>query len=187
MAPANPIGLAFNGSIGLPISSTEISIRDDAGAELPVNGVGEICVFGPQVMRGYWNRPDETEKVMFGDWLRTGDIGRMDAQGLRLHRRPQEGHDSGVRLQRLSERSRERRRGEHPGVLEAAAVAQPDESSGEVVALFVVKKDPSLTAEALIALLPHELTGYKVPKHVYFRSELAEDQRRQDSAPRAAR
>ena len=139
--------------------------------KLPVNGVGEICVFGPQVMRGYWNRPDETEKVMFGDWLRTGDIGRMDDEGLRLHRGPQEGHDPGVRLQCLSERGRERRAA-HPGVLEVAAVAQPDEDSGEAVALFVVKKDPNLTAEALIAFCRKELTGYKVPKHVYFRSEL---------------
>ena len=77
----NPIGLDFNGSIGLPIPSTDVSIRDDAGVELKTNEVGEICVFGPQLMRGYWNRPEETEMVMFGDWLRTGDIGRMDAQG----------------------------------------------------------------------------------------------------------
>jgi len=70
IATANPTGLDFNGSIGLPVPSTDISIRDDAGKELPVNGIGEICVFGPQVMHGYWNRPDETEKVMFGDWLR---------------------------------------------------------------------------------------------------------------------
>src|SRR5450631_1821559 len=83
-APAaciNPIGLDFNGSIGLPIPSTDVSIRDDSGRELATNAVGEICVFGPQLMRGYWNRPDETEKVMFGDWFRTGDIGRMDAAG----------------------------------------------------------------------------------------------------------
>src|ERR1700722_11083148 len=77
----NPMGVDFNGSIGLPISSTDVSIRDDVGRELPLNEVGEICVFGPQLMRGYWNRPDETEKVMFGDWLRTGDIGRMDSKG----------------------------------------------------------------------------------------------------------
>ncbi|HEY0746905.1 MAG TPA: AMP-binding protein, partial [Steroidobacteraceae bacterium] len=81
MVTANPIGMPFNGSVGLPVPSTDVSIRDDAGLELPVNGIGEICVFGPQVMRGYWNRPDETEKVMFGDWLRTGDIGRMDEKG----------------------------------------------------------------------------------------------------------
>jgi long-chain acyl-CoA synthetase len=80
-ATANPIGLDFNGSIGLPLPSTDVSVRDDAGSEVPTNAVGEICVFGPQVMGGYWNRPDETEKVMFGDWLRTGDIGRIDAKG----------------------------------------------------------------------------------------------------------
>ena len=107
--PAQSHRRGFYGSMGLPISSTDVSIRDDVGAELPVNGVGEICVFGPQVMRGYWNRPDETEKVMFGDWLRTGDIGRMDAKGYRLHRRPQEGHDSGVRFQCIPERGGERR------------------------------------------------------------------------------
>ena len=76
----NPIDLDFNGSIGLPISSTDISIRDDSGIELGDDGVGGDCVLGPQVMRGYWNRPDETEQAMFGDWFRTGDIGRMDAR-----------------------------------------------------------------------------------------------------------
>ncbi len=167
----NPIGLDFNGSIGLPISSTDVSIRDDAGKELPVNGVGEICVFGPQVMRGYWNRPDETENVMFGDWLRTGDIGRMNAEGYVFieDRKKDMILVSGFNVY---PNEIESVAASHPGVLEVAAVAQPDESSGEVVALFVVKKDPGLTAEALIAYCRTELTGYKVPKHVYFRSEL---------------
>ena len=167
----NPIGVDFNGSIGLPISSTDVSIRDDAGKELPVNGVGEICVFGPQVMRGYWNRPDETENVMFGDWLRTGDIGRMNAEGYVFieDRKKDMILVSGFNVY---PNEIESVAASHPGVLEVAAVAQPDESSGEVVALFVVKKDPGLTAEALIAYCRTELTGYKVPKHVYFRSEL---------------
>ncbi len=171
VATANPIGLPFNGSIGLPVSSTDISIRDDAGKELAVNDVGEICVFGPQVMRGYWNRPDETENVMFGDWLRTGDIGRMDAEGFVFieDRKKDMILVSGFNVY---PNEVEGVAAEHPGVLEVAAVAQPDESSGEVVALFVVKKDPNLTAEALIAFCRTELTGYKVPKHVYFRSEL---------------
>jgi long-chain acyl-CoA synthetase len=171
IATANPVGLEFNGSVGLPLPSTDISIRDDAGGELPVNGVGEICVFGPQVMRGYWNRPDETEHVMFGDWLRTGDIGRMDPEGFVFieDRKKDMILVSGFNVYPNEVESVA---AEHPGVLEVAAVAQPDENSGEVVALFVVKKDPNLTAEALIAYCRTELTGYKVPKHVYFRAEL---------------
>jgi long-chain acyl-CoA synthetase len=171
IATANPTGLDFNGSIGLPIPSTDISIRDDAGKELPVNGIGEICVFGPQVMRGYWNRPDETEKVMFGDWLRTGDIGRMDAAGF-VYIEDRKKDMILVSGFNVYPNEVESVAAEHPGVLEVAAVAQPDENSGEVVALFVVKKDPNLTAEALIAYCRTELTGYKVPRHVYFRSEL---------------
>ena len=171
VATANPTGVDFNGSIGLPVPSTDISIRDDAGKELPVNGVGEICVFGPQVMRGYWNRPDETEQVMFGDWLRTGDIGRMDAKGYVFieDRKKDMILVSGFNVY---PNEVEGVAAAHPGVLEVAAVAQPDENSGEVVALFVVKKDPGLTAEALIAFCRTELTGYKVPRHIYFRSEL---------------
>jgi long-chain acyl-CoA synthetase len=171
IATANPIGLAFNGSIGLPVSSTDISIRDDAGKEVPVGSVGEICVFGPQVMRGYWNQPEETEHVMFGDWLRTGDIGHIDDEGYVFieDRKKDMILVSGFNVY---PNEIESVAAENPGVLEVAAVAQPDENSGEVVALFVVKKDPNLTAEALIAFCRKELTGYKVPKHVYFRSEL---------------
>jgi long-chain acyl-CoA synthetase len=171
IATANPVGLDFNGSIGLPVPSTDVSIRDDDGKELPVNGIGEICVFGPQVMRGYWNRPDETEKVMFGDWLRTGDIGRINAAGFIFieDRKKDMILVSGFNVYPNEVESIA---AQHPGVLEVAAVAQPDENSGEVVALFVVKKDPKLTAEALIAFCRTELTGYKIPKHVYFRSEL---------------
>jgi long-chain acyl-CoA synthetase len=171
MVTANPIGLPFNGSVGLPVSSTDVSIRDDAGLELPVNGVGEICVFGPQVMRGYWNRPDETEKVMFGDWLRTGDIGRMDAKGF-VYIEDRKKDMILVSGFNVYPNEIESVLAAHPGVLEVAAVAQPDDNSGEAVALFVVKKDPSLTKEALIAFSRKELTGYKVPKHVYFRTEL---------------
>jgi long-chain acyl-CoA synthetase len=171
IATANPAGLDFNGSIGLPIPSTDISIRDDAGKELPMNGIGEICVFGPQVMRGYWNRPDETEQVMFGDWLRTGDIGRMDDAGF-VYIEDRKKDMILVSGFNVYPNEVESVAAAHPGVLEVAAVAQQDEKSGEVVALFVVKKDPSLTAEALIAYCRTELTGYKVPRHVYFRSEL---------------
>ena len=107
-ATINPLNLKeFNGSIGLPISSTEVSIRDDDGKEVPIDQVGEICIRGPQVMAGYWQRPDETAKVMYADgFLRTGDMGYIDHLGYRLSGRPQEGHDSRLGLQRLSERGR---------------------------------------------------------------------------------
>ncbi len=162
----------FNGSIGLPISSTIVTIRDDDGNELPVRQSGEICVEGPQVMRGYWNRPDETDKVMIdGRILRTGDIGYMDENGyVFIEDRKKDmilvsgfnvypNEVEGVAVT-------------HPGVLEVAAVAQPDERAGEVVALFAVRKDPSLTESDLIEHFRKELTGYKVPKRVYFRDEL---------------
>jgi long-chain acyl-CoA synthetase len=162
----------FNGSIGLPISSTIVTIRDDDGKELPVGQSGEICVEGPQVMREYWNRPDETAKVMLpGHVLRTGDVGYMDPQGyVYIEDRKKDmilvsgfnvypNEVEGVAVT-------------HPGVLEVAAVAQPDERAGEVVALFVVKKDPALTEDELIDHCRRALTGYKVPKRVYFRDEL---------------
>jgi len=162
----------FNGSIGLPISSTIVTIRDDDGNVLPVRASGEICVEGPQVMRGYWNRPDETAKVMIdGRILRTGDIGYMDEDGyVFIEDRKKDmilvsgfnvypNEVEGVAVS-------------HPGVLEVAAVAQPDERAGEVVALFVVRKDPSLTEEGVIEHCRKELTGYKVPKRVYFRDDL---------------
>ena len=167
----NPIGLDFNGSIGLPIPSTDVSIRDDAGVELKTNEVGEICVFGPQLMRGYWNRPEETEMVMFGDWLRTGDIGRMDNQGFVFieDRKKDMILVSGFNVY---PNEIESVIATHPGVLEVAAVAELDEASGEAVSIFVVRKDPALTAEALIEYARRDLTRYKVPKHVYFRQEL---------------
>jgi len=167
----NPIGTDFNGSIGLPISSTEISIRTDDGTELGIDAVGEICVRGPQVTSGYWQRPDETEKVFYRDWLRTGDIGRIDAGGF-VYIEDRKKDMILVSGFNVYPNEVESIAVEHAGVLEAAAVAEADESSGEAVALFVVKKDPKLTAEALIAHCRLQLTGYKVPKRVYFRSEL---------------
>jgi long-chain acyl-CoA synthetase len=165
-------GEDFNGSIGFPIPSTEISIRDDDGNELGINAVGEICVRGPQVMAGYWNRPDETAKVMIGnDLLRTGDIGRIDERGLVFieDRKKDMILVSGFNVYPNEVESVAVT---HPGVLEAAAIAQADEKSGEVVALFVVKKDQSLTEQQLIDHCRKSLTGYKVPKHVYFRNDL---------------
>jgi len=168
----NPNDAPFNGSIGLPIPSTEVAIMDDAGKELPMGQIGEICVRGPQVMRGYWNRPEETAKVMLpGGWLRTGDVGRMDEQGFvyiedrkkdmilvsGFNVYPNEVESVAVTC---------------PGILEAAAVAQPDEHSGEVVALFVVRKDPALTEKQVIDCCRQSLAGYKVPKRIYFKTEL---------------
>jgi long-chain acyl-CoA synthetase len=169
----NPLdALEFNGSIGLPIPSTVITIRDDDGNELPVRQSGEICVEGPQVMRGYWNRQDETDKVMIdGRILRTGDIGYMDENGFVFieDRKKDMILVSGFNVY---PNEVEGVAVTHPGVLEVAAVAQADERAGEVVALFAVRKDPTLTEEDLIDHCRKSLTGYKVPKRVYFRDEL---------------
>jgi long-chain acyl-CoA synthetase len=168
----NPPDEPFNGSIGLPISSTEIAIKDDAGNDLALGQAGEICVRGPQVMRGYWNRADETAKVMLpGGWLRTGDVGRIDTRGFVFieDRKKDMILVSGFNVY---PNEVEAVVVTHPGVLEAAAVAQPDEHSGEVVALFVVRKDPSLTEKDVIDYCRQSLSAYKVPKHVYFRAEL---------------
>jgi long-chain acyl-CoA synthetase len=168
----NPSTADFNGSIGLPISSTEVAIKDDAGNDLPLGGVGEICVRGPQVMRGYWNRPDETAKVMLpGGWLRTGDIGRMDERGF-VYIEDRKKDMILVSGFNVYPNEVEAAAVTCPGVLEAAAVAQPDEHSGEVVVLFVVRKDPALTEKDVIECCRQSLTGYKIPKHVYFRNEL---------------
>jgi long-chain acyl-CoA synthetase len=168
----NPFGLDFNGSIGLPISSTIVDIRDDAGRALEIGTVGEICVRGPQVMRGYWQRPDETAQVMLADGsLRTGDIGRMDQDGYVFieDRKKDMILVSGFNVY---PNEIEEVVAAHPGVLEVAAVAQPDERSGEVVVVFVVPKDPNLTEQDIISFSRQQLTGYKIPKHVYFRKEL---------------
>jgi long-chain acyl-CoA synthetase len=168
----NRPGDDFNNSIGLPISSTVITIRDDDGNSLPQGQSGEICVEGPQVMRGYWNRPDETEKVMLpGQVLRTGDIGYMDERGF-VYIEDRKKDMILVSGFNVYPNEVEGVAVTHPGVLEVAAVAQADERAGEVVALFVVRKDPALTEEALIEYCRTQLTGYKVPKRVYFRDEL---------------
>jgi len=168
----NPPREEFNGSIGLPLPSTEVCIKDEAGRDLGLGEVGEICVRGPQVMRGYWNRPDETAAVMFpGGWLRTGDIGRMDERGY-FYIQDRKKDMILVSGFNVYPNEVEEVAAAHPGILEAAAVAQPDEHSGEVVALFVVRKDPSLTERDVIEFCRKSLTPYKVPKHVYFRTEL---------------
>jgi long-chain acyl-CoA synthetase len=172
---ANPLigpDASFNGSVGLPLPATEVSIRDDDGRELPVGDSGEICVRGPQVMRGYWQRPAETANVMLPEgWLRTGDIGRFDQRGFVFleDRKKDMIVVSGFKVY---PNEVEDVVAKHPGVREVAAVAQHDEHSGEAVALFVVRSDPSLTAEALMEHCHKYLTGYKLPKSIYFRNEL---------------
>jgi long-chain acyl-CoA synthetase len=168
----NPTGMEFNGSVGLPISSTEIAIKDDVGNDLPLGQVGEICVRGPQVMRGYWKRDDETAKVMVpGGWLRTGDVGHMDPQGF-VYIEDRKKDMILVSGFNVYPNEVEAAACACPGILEAAAVAQPDEHSGEVVALFVVRKDPALSAREVIDCCRKSLAGYKIPRHVYFRTQL---------------
>ena len=171
-AAINPTGEEFNGSVGLPIPSSEIVIKNDEGQDLPVGQTGEICVRGPHVMRGYWNRPDETAKVMLpGGWLRTGDVGYMDERGYVFiqDRKKDMILVSGFNVY---PNEVEAVAATHPGILECAAVAQPDEHSGEVVALYVVLKDPKITEHDIIEHCRKSLAGYKVPRHVYFRKEL---------------
>ncbi|QPC89214.1 long-chain fatty acid--CoA ligase [Mesorhizobium sp. INR15] len=162
----------FTGTIGLPLPSTEIAIRDDDGNNLPLGEVGEICIKGPQVMAGYWNRPDETAKVMTRDgFFKSGDMGFMDARGYTkiVDRKKDMILVSGFNVY---PNELEEVVAMHPGVLEVAAIGVPDEHSGEVPKLFVVKKDSALTAEALTAFCRENLTGYKRPKYIEFRTEL---------------
>jgi long-chain acyl-CoA synthetase len=173
VATTNPPDLKeFNGSIGLPVPSTEISIRDDAGNELPLGEPGEICIRGPQVMAGYWQRPDETAKVMTADgFFRSGDVGIMDANG---HTRIVDRKKDMILVSGFNVYPNEIEGVVmmHPGVLECAAVGVPDEHSSEAVKLFVVRKDPELSEKAIRAHCHENLTGYKCPKHIEFRSEL---------------
>ncbi len=169
---ANPVkGGGYTGSIGLPMPSTEVSMRDESGAEVPLGETGELCVRGPQVMKGYWQRPDETAKVMTADgWLRTGDMGHMDKHGyIRITDRKKD--MIVVSGFKVFPNEVEEVVMSHPGVLEAACIGQPDERSGHAVKVVVVLKDPALTADEILAHCREHLTAYKVPKHVRFRSE----------------
>ena len=162
----------YNGTIGLPMSSTEIAILDDKGSPVPIGERGEIAIRGPQVMAGYWQQPAETANVMTPDgFFKSGDIGVMDERGyVRIVDRKKDMIlVSGFNVY---PNEVEDVIAAHPGVREVAAVAQPDEHAGEVVALFVVRKDPALTEDDVIKFARTQLTGYKVPKHVYFRDEL---------------
>ncbi len=169
----NPMTLdGFNGFIGLPISSTHIQIKDDAGADLAHDEVGEICIKGPQVMKGYWQRPKETADIMTTDgFLRTGDIGFMTKEGYFkiVDRKKDMILVSGFNV---FPNEVEEVVVQHDMVLECAAIGVPDEKSGEVVKVFVVKKDDGLTKDDLKAFCKKNLTGYKVPKHFEFRDDL---------------
>jgi long-chain acyl-CoA synthetase len=168
----SPDNTEYSGTIGLPLPSTDISIRDDAGRELPLGEAGEICARGPQVMIGYWRRPDETANVMTADgFFRTGDIGVMDATGRVkiVDRKKDMVIVSGFKVY---PNEVEDVVAHHPGVLESAVVGVPNGDSGEAVKLFVVKRDPNLTEQELRKFLAAELTNYKRPKFIEFRDEL---------------
>jgi long-chain acyl-CoA synthetase len=162
----------FTGTIGLPVPSTEIAIVDEDGNKLPIGQVGEIAIKGPQVMAGYWNRPDETAKVMTQDgFFRSGDIGVMDSDGYTkiVDRKKDMILVSGFNVY---PNEVEGVVAMHPGVLECAVIGVPDDSSGEAVKLFVVKKDPALTEKEIMEFCKEQLTGYKKPKYIEFRSDL---------------
>jgi long-chain acyl-CoA synthetase len=169
----NPMNLPdYNGKIGMPISSTEMVIKDDDGNDMPIGESGEICIKGPQVMRGYWNRPEETAKVMTSDgWFRTGDIGVMDDRGYFqiVDRKKDMILVSGFNV---FPNEIEEVVASHPKVLECACIGVPDEKSGEAVKLFVVKSDESLTEDEVKEHCTKELTGYKRPRYVEFRKDL---------------
>jgi long-chain acyl-CoA synthetase len=173
VATCNPIdNVEYTGSIGLPFPSTEIQILDDDGRPVPLGQPGEIAIRGPQVMAGYWNRPDETAKVMTPDgFFKSGDIGIMDERGyIRIVDRKKDMIlVSGFNVY---PNEIESVIATHPGVVECAAVGVPDEKSGEAVKVFVVRKDPDLTAEQLMEFCRQNLTAYKKPKYIEFRDEL---------------
>jgi long-chain acyl-CoA synthetase len=162
----------FSGSIGLPVPSTYLSIRDDDGNEVPLGTAGEICAKGPQVMAGYWNKPDETAKVMTSDgYFRTGDIGVMTPDGYTkiVDRKKDMILVSGFNVY---PNEIEEVIASHPGVLECAVIGVQDARSGEAVKAFIVRKDPNLSAEDVIKFASTQLTAYKVPKQIEFRTDL---------------
>ncbi|NDH51534.1 MAG: long-chain-fatty-acid--CoA ligase [Betaproteobacteria bacterium] len=172
VAISNPLDIQdWTGSIGMPIPSTEAVILDDAGQEMRIGEVGEICIRGPQVMPGYWNRPDESEKVFTRDgWFRTGDMGFMDARGYFAitDRKKDIIVVSGFKV---FPNQIEDAVALHPGVAEVAAIGVPDEKSGELVKIVVLRQDPNLTEQELLAHCRQHLTDYKIPKIIEFSSE----------------
>jgi len=173
VATMNPHDLKeYSGSIGLPVPSTEIALRDDNKQDVPLGQPGEICIKGPQVMKGYWQRPEETAQVLGPDgFLYTGDVGVMDEKGfIRIVDRKKDMIlVSGFNVY---PNEIEQVVAMMPGVLEVAAIGVPDEKSGEVPKVFIVKKDPALTEAQVLAHCRQQLTGYKQPKYVEFRAEL---------------
>lgn len=169
----SPLNLPeYNGSIGLPIPSTEIAIRDDDGNDLSFNTPGELCVKGPQVMKGYWQNPEETAKVLSPDgWLKTGDIATIDEEGyIRIVDRKKDMIlVSGFNVYPNEVESVI---AAHPGVLEVGVIGITDDNTGEAIKAFIVKKDPLLTAEEIIKYCRTQLTGYKIPKKIEFRDSL---------------
>jgi long-chain acyl-CoA synthetase len=168
----NPLAQPRIGTVGLPVPSTEVEIRDDHGQPVALGEMGEVCVRGPQVMQGYWNRPDETRKVLTADgWLLTGDVGTIDAQGFvkLLDRKKDMVIVSGFKV---FPNEVEDVVAQHPGVLEAAVIGVPDNRTGQLVKLFVVRRDPELTEAELRAYCRENLTGYKVPRVIEFRESL---------------
>ena len=178
-ASINPLGTPWNGSIGLPLSSTDFSIRDDEFRELPLwtgegdieKCTGEICIRGPQVMKGYWQLPAETAKVLRDGWLKTGDVGNMNAKGYVTitDRKKDMILVSGFNVYPNEIESVV---ATHPGVLECAVIGVKDDKTGEAVKAVIVKKDPGLTKESVIEHCRRELTGYKIPRYVEFRDSL---------------
>ncbi|MEO8509432.1 MAG: AMP-binding protein, partial [Betaproteobacteria bacterium] len=172
-ATINPLDLpAYNGAIGVPISSTEVMLRDDAGKEVALGQPGEICIRGPQVMAGYWKRQDETDKVIDGNgWFASGDIGVMDERGFVkiVDRKKDMILVSGFNVY---PNEIEGVVAGHPGVLECAVVGVPDKKSGEAVKLYIVRKDPALTADDVVKFCREHLTSYKCPRDVEFRPDL---------------
>ena len=173
VATANALDATeFSGTIGLPVPGTDVAIRDDDGNNVPLGDVGEVCVRGPQVMKGYWNRADETAKAIFADgFFRTGDMGFMNEGGFTkiVDRKKDMILVSGFNVY---PNEIEEVAAEHPGVVEAAAIGIANEHSGEVVKLFVVRRDPELTEEALKAFCAERLTNYKRPRIIEFRDSL---------------
>ena len=169
----NPINFEeFTGSIGLPISSTEVMICDDDGTQLPIGDLGEICIKGPQVMKGYWEKPDETKKVLSSDgWLKTGDMGRMDQDGFIFieDRKKDMILVSGFNVY---PNEIEGVVAEMDDVLEVAAIGKESPDSGEIVKLFIVKKNPELSDSEIYEHCKKNLTAYKVPKEIEYRDEL---------------
>jgi long-chain acyl-CoA synthetase len=162
----------FTGTIGVPMPSVEIKILDDDGNEVPLGQPGEIAIRAPQVMSGYWQRPDETEKVMTPDgFFKSGDVGIMDERGFTkiVDRKKDMILVSGFNVY---PNEIEAVAAMHPGVMECACIGVPDKNAGEAVMLFVVKKDPTMTKDAVAAFCAENLTGYKKPKYIEFRDEL---------------